>query len=74
MYVDYLFDLCVLIVLFLQEEGGDLPFIPYDFVRPTIQKTRIEVASFPPPTYDCLQYTSTTEEDLGDLVTCGYIR
>jgi len=29
---------------------------------------------FPPPVFDRLQYANTEGEDLGDLVTCGYVR
>jgi len=36
---------------------------------------RVRVAwPFPPPVFDHLQYANTEGEDLGDLVTCGYVR
>jgi len=29
---------------------------------------------FPPSVFDCLQYANTEGEDLGDFITCGYVR
>jgi len=39
-----------------------------------LQQSSLIPRPFPPPVVDCLQYTNTEGEDLGDLVTCGYMR